>query len=57
MTEQEKEELKRCPFCGHEAMRTSTMGLEVIECEMCPAMMAYDGSFEALKAMWNNRNE
>ena len=48
-------ELLPCPFCGYNPKHESTVNEEVIYCELCPAKMVYDGSYEALKAAWNNR--
>ncbi len=49
--------LKPCPFCGSDAFHSvSTPELEVITCITCPCNMEYDGSFEALKEMWNHRS-
>jgi DNA-directed RNA polymerase subunit RPC12/RpoP len=48
-------DLLGCPFCGSEVYHESTITEEVIRCTLCPAKMVYDGSFEALKVMWNHR--
>lgn len=48
-------DLLNCPFCGSEAEHESTITEEVIRCTLCPATMYYDGSGDAVKAMWNAR--
>ena len=47
--------LLACPFCGNPAEHESTATQETIRCTLCPAAMHYDGSGEAVKAMWNAR--
>jgi hypothetical protein len=47
--------LLSCPHCGSDAEHESTITQEVIRCAMCPATMMHDGSFAALRSMWNFR--
>jgi ribosomal protein L37AE/L43A len=52
-----KNNLLSCPFCGSKPHHESTITEEVIRCSTCPASMFYDGSFEALRSMWNYRKK
>ncbi|MCK5610611.1 Lar family restriction alleviation protein [Candidatus Pacearchaeota archaeon] len=47
--------LEPCPFCGSKAFHDSHKNEEMILCSGCFAQMRYDGSGEAIMAMWNTR--
>ncbi len=51
------EKLIECPFCGSEAEHISKPNVEIIQCTLCDMGRAYEGSGDALIAMWNTRHE